>query len=194
MSSTCKLPKSAAATIALVVAATVAAPADAQGAGAPIAQMQCQGSYGGVPVQGVVSAELYTYQGGGVRETSGYTPYLMRGDLSAIPGTVGLFGNLVDGYGSLVNFEVFLTGVSEGTGSYWINHARHRETYMRLAMMQGGFAIQTEDGVTAQFQCQVPGYPPAGGVPTPGGLPGPGAPTPPAAPGVPGAPVTPRPK
>jgi hypothetical protein len=95
-----------------------------------VAQFACAGGYTGVQMQGVLLIERW---------------YTMR--------AYRYYGQFQDTMGNFHEFEVF-SPTETGTGSTWTNGARHRETFINFQLGQGSFAIQTEDGITAQFQCQ----------------------------------------
>ncbi len=134
----------------------VSAMANAQGL--PIDQMQCKGTYGQLAYEGVVLADLWQYAASanlgaaGERRQLGY--YLRQGEMHKIPGTVRLFAEMIDNSRNLVNFEVFLTQGTQGTGSVWVNGMRHRETFMTLVVQPNGFIIYPETGGGAQFICE----------------------------------------
>ena len=127
----------------------IAPPAAAQQV---FAQMACAGSFQTTRFQGTVRAEIWRFQGG--TSFRSITPYLMRGQLHRIPGTVVLRGILRDSNGQLVSFEVAMKNNGQGVGSFWINHQRHRESHMRLVIQAGGFIIYPETGGAAQFTCR----------------------------------------
>ena len=135
-----------------------AAPASAQ---AVLGQSECRGSYQGIEIAGTVLADFWQMIGPSGASTEGtfklFYQYLMRGEMDRIPGTVRLFGNMRDSAGNLVNFEVFLQGGNISTGSVWINGARHKETFMRLVVVNMGFEIYPETGDVARFACEIVG-------------------------------------
>jgi hypothetical protein len=95
-----------------------------------VGQYTCGGGYPGVQMQGLFVIERWA---------------TMR--------AYRYYGQFQDSMGNLQEFEVFSPSES-GTGSTWANGARHRETYINFQLAQSGFAIQTEDGIVAEFQCQ----------------------------------------
>ncbi|MGH1464891.1 MAG: hypothetical protein ACRBBQ_05980 [Cognatishimia sp.] len=140
---------------ALLIACASGMSALAQGA--PLGQMQCEAEFSGIRIAGQVYASLWSTPNFGNPGPAGYKQiyyYLMTGQGHLIPGTIQLFGDLRNSQQQIINFEVFLTGGSQGTGAFWINGASHRSTYMQLIMQNGGFVIRTEDGVTAHYRCQ----------------------------------------
>lgn len=130
---------------------------------AVIGKMVCAGTYGNLQIRGIVLADLWrgSMSRSGTRGPASDNPYrailpqIMRGELHKVPGLVRLFGHMRDSHGRLVNFEVYLTRGNNGTGSVWINGARHRETHMRLFVGRGGFVILPETGGRAIFRCQI---------------------------------------
>lgn len=147
----------AGAVLALLLALGVA-PAAAQ---AVIGQSECRGSYQGIDIAGTVLADLWKVNGPDSGSTLGtfntIYEHLMYGEMAQIAGMVRLFGHMRDAAGNLVNFEVFLQGGGEGTGSVWINGARHRETFMRFVLGRLSFDIYPETGGLAHFTCDYAG-------------------------------------
>ncbi|GAA6206881.1 hypothetical protein NBRC116601_01740 [Cognatishimia sp. WU-CL00825] len=125
--------------------------------GAPLGQMHCEAEFSGIRIAGQVYASLWNSPNFGNSGPAGYRQiyyYLMTGQGHLVPGTVQLFGDLRNSQQQIINFEVFLTGGTQGTGAFWINGASHRSTYMQLVMRNGGFVIRSEDGVTAEYRCK----------------------------------------
>ncbi len=101
----------------------------AAAAAQPVSQQSCRGDYLGVPLTGVLTIERWTHYD-----------------------THRIYGVFQDPTGNVYEIEV-MTNQPGGVGSAWMNGMRHRETYIELALHDGGFVIRTEDGVTSQFSC-----------------------------------------
>lgn len=101
---------------------------------AVLAQQSCSGQYQGaagvIAVQGIVTFERWSHER-----------------------TFRHYGQFQDAMGQVHEFEVF-SGGEGGTGSVWTNGARHRESRIQLATVQGGYMIQIEDGSVVQLRCQ----------------------------------------
>ena len=94
-------------------------------------QRACQGVYAGQPLRGVLQLERWVRS-----ETFQY------------------YGVFRDPLGNTYELEVVTADLAGGTGSVWVNSARHRETYMAMQVFQNGFIVRTEDGIVVEFQCQ----------------------------------------
>ena len=94
-------------------------------------QRTCQGVYAGQPLQGVLQLERWVRS-----ETFQY------------------YGVFRDSLGNTYELQVVTADLAGGTGSVWVNSARHRETYMTMQVFQNGFVVRTEDGVVVEFECR----------------------------------------
>lgn len=117
----------AAAAIAAIAGTLVfAAPADAR----QNARYICQGAFAGMGMEGVLNrvwqarSEIWSYE--------------------------GVFAGAD---GARYDFEVMTNGAS-GVGGAWVNHARHRESHIRLDLSSGGFSLtETATGRRGSFTC-----------------------------------------
>lgn len=117
-----------------------------------IGQLWCNGSDGASRIQGHLLADLWESS---APDPRAYFPQLVQGQIGRIPGLVRLFGHMQDMNGNLVNFEVFLGGGNQGTGSVWFNGARHREIHITLVFGGQTFTVYPETGGIAQFACTI---------------------------------------
>lgn len=111
---------------AIAAALAFATPADAQ----QNARYVCQGAFAGMGMEGVLNrvwqtrSEIWSYEG-------------------AFAGADG----------ARYDFEVMTNGAS-GVGGAWVNHARHRESHVRLDLSSGGFSLtETTTGRRGSFTC-----------------------------------------
>ena len=100
------------------------------GAQAVIARQQCQTTFQGTPIWGVMQVERWSYHD-----------------------THRVYGQFTNSAGTLIEMEVF-TNQPGGVGGMWFNHAKHRETRIQIQQVGGGFVVRTEDGAAARFACR----------------------------------------
>lgn len=112
------------------ILALLLSPADPAGAQAIVARHRCSTTYQGVPYQGLVQVERWSYHD-----------------------THRIYGRFADPRGTLVELEVF-TNQPGGVGGLWVNHARHRETRIHLQWTGRGYLLRTEDGGAAVLACR----------------------------------------
>lgn len=119
--------RAAAAALALSPLAMLTAPAaDA----AADSRYRCEGSFAGVGLNGVLSRTWYP-------RTSVWS----------------YSGAFSGADGARYDFEVN-TNRQSGVGGAWRNHARHRETHIRLDLTGGGFVItDLNTGRSGRFSC-----------------------------------------
>jgi hypothetical protein len=95
-----------------------------------LSQRQCQTTWQGQLIQGVVQVE--------------WLPYSQ---------THRIYGQFRDPPGNLIEFEV-ITNQPGGVGGMWFNNARHREIHIELAILdERTFDIRGDAG-TARYFCR----------------------------------------
>ena len=105
----------------------VASPAEAQQV---LARQTCVGSLGGVELSGTLVLERWSHAR-----------------------TFRYYGAFRDPAGNVYELEVFTGNLEGGVGGTWLNGMRHRETHINLRVFEGGFVVQTEDGIVVQYKC-----------------------------------------
>jgi len=116
------------ATAAAIVILTLSLPAGAQQI---LSRQACQGSYGEVPIQGMVQIERWSHER-----------------------THRIYGLMSDPQQTRIEFEVFTNQPQGGVGGVWVNGMQHRATHMQLVTTPQGFVIYPETGGQAVFTCQ----------------------------------------
>lgn len=125
--------------------------------GLPIAQLQCQASYRGVPFTGVVEIQLFRFSGISTMGNEGIRRQmkvlLANGRASEFPGTLVLMGEFQGG-GAIVHIEAMNVVGGQGTGGIIVNGQAHRATYATFYLVQGGIVAQTEYGERINYLCK----------------------------------------
>ncbi|MCB1518137.1 MAG: hypothetical protein KDJ19_11045 [Hyphomicrobiaceae bacterium] len=125
--------------------------------GLPVAELHCQTTYQGVPLEGDAIVDLFQYAGStGVDWSTDRTQMqllIKLGRAGEIPGTLHVLTNLFAPTGAMVTVDVFLTQGTWGTGKAWLNGEEYRGTITNLMLAPHGFDLHLETQEQVRVEC-----------------------------------------